>query len=207
MSGADSVAKVLVLASNPLVRKGIEAVLAEESDLTLVAVTDNTQKAVGRLKKPSIDIAILDQYLIEGGDNLEIVREVKEARPNLRILAMTFQEGYLYYYRVREAGADGLYIQAEPLSHFVRAVRKIKSGKQWFPEPRKPKSIPLDDLSESEMNVFEALGRGYTIHQIANRSGRAPKTIQTFARRMRLKLGIEDFTSLLDVSREWVFGE
>ncbi|MCL4694945.1 MAG: hypothetical protein KJ060_20835 [Candidatus Hydrogenedentes bacterium] len=62
-------------------------------------------------------------------------------------------------------------------------------------------------LSNREIEVFELLGRGATVREIAERLCRSVKTIETHRERIMVKLGLDSSAKLVRQAVEWVTEE
>jgi DNA-binding NarL/FixJ family response regulator len=73
-----------------------------------------------------------------------------------------------------------------------------------FVAGRPPTStLPVDDLSDRELEVFRLLGRGYETREIADSLDVSIKTIQTYCARIKEKLRIRTGTELLREAIQW----
>jgi len=67
-----------------------------------------------------------------------------------------------------------------------------------------PLHDPVASLSNREIEVFESLGRGATIREIAEQLGRSVKTVETHRERIMAKLGLDSSAKLVRQAVEWV---
>ncbi|MEM8598323.1 MAG: LuxR C-terminal-related transcriptional regulator, partial [Bacteroidota bacterium] len=61
----------------------------------------------------------------------------------------------------------------------------------------------LEDLTDREMAVFQMLGQGKPTEEIAERLNLSRKTVETYRRRAKEKLGFETVTELLQFAIRW----
>ncbi len=76
-------------------------------------------------------LAVIDFWLPDGV-SLPLLAQIKQRRPNLRVLAISADDGQAIAEKVAAAGADGfIHKQATP-SAFADAVKAIMAGNTWF---------------------------------------------------------------------------
>jgi DNA-binding CsgD family transcriptional regulator len=62
----------------------------------------------------------------------------------------------------------------------------------------------IDSLSDRELEAFQHIGEGMTTESIAKRMHISPKTVETFRARIKEKLGIRNFSELIQRAAQWV---
>ncbi|MFO8232805.1 MAG: helix-turn-helix transcriptional regulator, partial [Longimonas sp.] len=65
----------------------------------------------------------------------------------------------------------------------------------------------IDELTDREMAVFQMLGEGYSIQEIQDRLNLTRKTIETYRRRAKEKLGFDTVSELLQYAVQWTYGQ
>jgi DNA-binding NarL/FixJ family response regulator len=75
--------------------------------------------------------------------------------------------------------------------------RVVASGQQ-------PGIAPIASLSDRELEVFELLGQGLTMGQIAEHLHRSIKTIETYRERIKRKLSLDAPNELIRRATQWV---
>jgi DNA-binding NarL/FixJ family response regulator len=63
-----------------------------------------------------------------------------------------------------------------------------------------------EDLTDREMAVFKMLGNGYSMSDIASELDLSRKTIETYRRRAKEKLGFDTVSELLQYAVQWSYG-
>ncbi len=118
--------------------------------------------------------------------------------------------------RALRAGAVGYVSKEEASRTIIQAVRTIMSGKlylsQRFTEQMMQRAFgsgkdlersPIDRLTDREMEVFELIGQGLTIRQIAAKLQLSPKTIETHREHIKEKLDLKNTTELTKHAVHW----
>ncbi len=68
-------------------------------------------------------------------------------------------------------------------------------------------SSGLDELTDREMAVFQLLGQGRPADDIADRLNLSRKTVETYRRRAKEKLGLDSVTELLQFAIRWTYAQ
>jgi DNA-binding CsgD family transcriptional regulator len=82
-----------------------------------------------------------------------------------------------------------------------RILNKVATGRSSAP------SFAIDELTDREMAVFQMLGEGYSIQEIQDRLNLTRKTIETYRRRAKEKLGFDTVSELLQYAVQWTYGQ
>src|SRR5258708_29363705 len=90
--------RVLCVDDHPLVRKGLAAILNNESDMALVAEADNGRDAVVLYRQHQPDVTLMD-LLMPGLDGIAAVKLIRSEFPEAKIIALTSFDGDQNVYR------------------------------------------------------------------------------------------------------------
>jgi DNA-binding CsgD family transcriptional regulator len=63
--------------------------------------------------------------------------------------------------------------------------------------------FPIDELTDREITVFQMLGQGNSVEKIASRINLTRKTVETYRRRAKEKLGFDTIAELLQYAVQW----
>ena len=124
--------RVLCVDDHPLVRKGIAAILANETDMKLVAEAGGCREAVDAFKTHKPDVTLMDLRM-PGQDGIEATKQIRREDPEAKIIALTSYDGDQEIYRALEAGVRGYILKETVHSEIVRAIRVVQSGKRLMP--------------------------------------------------------------------------
>ena len=122
----------------------------------------------------------------------------------------------LFAERVLRAGAMGYVTKQEPPETLVRAIRQILRGEVYL-SPRMTSRLlhrvatgtaasddPVQSFSNRELEVYEMIGQGLTIQQIAIRLHLSPKTVETHREKIKQKLNLKSSAELNRRAVQWV---
>ena len=203
--------KVLLIDSHPVMRKGLALTLNAEPDLEVCCQTASAEEALALLETAEPDLVMLDLAL-PGMEGLAFIEQVHERRPALPLLVFT--ENKACALRAIRAGARGYIAQEEAGGEIVFAVRRVLEGHYYVSEEicdrllfelaAGPTRYPPDVLSRREMEVFTFVGQGLNTGEIARRMKVSPKTVDSFRRRIKSKLGLTGIAELIQRAVRWV---
>jgi DNA-binding NarL/FixJ family response regulator len=98
--------RILIVDANRLLRRGLAALIDNESDLAACAAAATAREAFDAIAASDPALVIAD-FSFEPRLGLDLVREIRARRPELPVLMMSIDSGPVYAERAREAGAVG----------------------------------------------------------------------------------------------------
>jgi DNA-binding NarL/FixJ family response regulator len=207
--------KVLLVDDHPLVRRGVADVIAHESDLEICGEAADVAEAMLALERVRPDVVVIDLSL-RSGHGIDLIEKIKVHDPRIKTLVSSMHDETLFAERVLQAGAMGYITKQEPPEALVRAIRQVLRGELYL-SPRMTSRIlhrvtgsppqqesPIESLSNREIEVYEMIGQGLTIQQIAARLHLSPKTIETHREKIKQKLNLKSSTELNRRAVQWV---
>jgi DNA-binding NarL/FixJ family response regulator len=212
-AGKATSVRILIVDDHPIVRLGIRQLIAAEADLTICGEAESVAAALASLESRP-DLAIVDLSL-ENGSGLDLIRSIKEAAPETRVLVLSMHDEALFAERALRAGAHGYIMKQEAISGLVHAIREVVSGRLFVSKSvsqqllqRLGQDAPaaggrLGKLTNRELEVFELIGRGLSTAAIAERLDVSIKTIETYRSNIKTKLDLKDATDLIRFAATW----
>jgi DNA-binding NarL/FixJ family response regulator len=212
-------ARVFVVEDHPITRQGLEMLINSQADMAVCGSADDAVMAFQGIRDTAPDIAITDLSL-KGTDGLDLVKQVRQTHPNLKVLVLSMHDESLYAQRALRAGAQGYVMKAEATERLLVAVRQVLSGRIYLSESESSRAIATlsgtsngipktleEQLSDRELEVFRWIGRGSSVREIADRLQLSVKTIETHCSRIKLKLQIANSRELTRRAIHWLVTE
>lgn len=187
---------ILCVDDHPLVRKGIAAILANETDMKLVAEAGSGQEAVNAFRQFHPDVTLMDLRM-PGMDGIEATKQIRQIDPEAKIIALTSYDGDQEIYRALEAGVRGYILKESVHTEIVRAIRVVQSGKRLMPPEvaeRLSEHFPQVALTPREIEVLQYVAKGFGNKEIGVRLGTAAGTVKMHLQNILSKLGASDRT-------------
>ncbi len=208
-SAAGAKRRIFVVDDHPIVRRGLVQLISHEADLEICGEAEDAQTALRAIKEAKPDMVLLDVSLKES-DGLELAKELRVHVPDLPILMLSMHDETLYTERALRAGARGYLMKEEAPQTLLLAVRKVLSGGVYVSEKmsanllqgmargkRAGVELPMDRLTDRELEIFHLIGGGITVKQIAEKLFLSVKTIESHREHIKEKLNIKTSAELL----------
>ncbi|HNR71051.1 MAG TPA: response regulator transcription factor [Candidatus Paceibacterota bacterium] len=208
-------ARILLVDDHPLVRERMAEIINQEPDLMVCGEAQDRAGALAAMAAHRPELAIIDLAL-KDSDGLELIKDIRLHWPNVLMLVVSMYEESLYAERVIRAGARGYVTKQEATRDILSAIRRVLSGRVYLNENVSARIIdrladrsvpgaatPAEMLADRELQVFELLGRGLAVKEIARRLRIATKTVDTYRRRIREKLNLQTSSQLLQHAISW----
>ncbi|WP_116136230.1 response regulator transcription factor [Trinickia diaoshuihuensis] len=189
--------RVLLADDHTLVRDGLRHILEGTSGFDVVGEANDGPSTISLVRSTPADILVLDLSM-PGRNGIELVKQIKEELPTLRVLVLTMHAEQQYAVRAFKAGASGYLTKESASKELVSALTKISAGgvyvslsmaerlAQSLNEPTD--MLPHQRLSDREFDVFRRIASGQTISEIANELCVSAKTVSTYKTRILEKM-------------------
>jgi DNA-binding NarL/FixJ family response regulator len=209
-------AKVLIVDDHPVVRDGLAAQLATETDLKLCGQAEDVTGALAQIESAQPDVVIIDISL-KLGNGIDLIKRLRARNDRVRILVWSMYPENLYAERALRAGAQGYLNKGQATGEILDALRTVLAGKVYLSGNQSDQLLqrligagknadrsPVDNLSDRELEAFVLMGHGQTTEQIAKKMHISPKTVETFRARIKDKMELKNFSELIQCATRWV---
>ena len=208
-------ARIFLVDDHPLVREWLTNLIHQQPDLQVCGEAEGAPQALDAIAKLRPDIAIVDISL-KNGSGIELIKNIRSVVPEVAVIVLSMHDEGLYAERALRAGARGYIMKRETAKKVIAAIRQVLQGKLYLSEPMRAfiaekfvggnppgTSLPVNQLSDRELEVFQLLGQGYETRQIAVSLNISMKTVQAFCARIKEKLTLTSATELLREAVRW----
>lgn len=209
-------ARILLVDDHPVVREGLSVAISQTSDLEVCGQAGSASQALQAVAALRPDVTVIDLSL-NGSNGLDLLKDLRTQYPEIRVLVFSMHDEMLYAERAARAGARGYLMKKEPPEQLLEAIRKIHRGALAFSETlvwrlhqeissgkRQSVASPVARLTDRELAVLEAIGRGRKSREIAADLHVSVKTVQAHCEHMKDKLELPDFMSLVRFAVHWL---
>ncbi|HYV50749.1 MAG TPA: response regulator transcription factor, partial [Dongiaceae bacterium] len=119
--------RILLVDDHPIIRRGIRESLSAERDFEVCAEAGDISSALRILESVTCDLILLDLSL--GQENgIDLIRQVKEKHPAIKVLVFSIHDDSLFAERVLRAGALGYVNKSQPPQVLAGAIRRAMAG-------------------------------------------------------------------------------
>jgi DNA-binding NarL/FixJ family response regulator len=202
--------RVLVVDDHTLVRDGIRSLLALSSDIEVVGEATNGKDALGKVKRLSPDVVLMD-IAMPVMNGLEATRRIRREFPGIRVIALTQYDDSEYVVPIIEAGARGFISKMAAFSELATAIQAVSKGESFLSPSaaaalveecqHKPGTEggkdPYNQLTDREREVLKLVVEGHTTREIADMLIVSPKTVEWYKTSLMNKLNIHNRTDLI----------
>lgn len=200
-----SLIRILLVDDHELIRSGVRSLLKEMAGIAIVGEAASGEEGVKLARELKPDIVLMD-VMMPGIGGLEATRKLKQAEPNIRVIALTACDEEPFPYRMLQAGAEGFLTKGSGFEEVKLAIQKVHSGQKHIsPEVAQELALrklndgdktPFDGLSDREMQVTLMIIHGQSVQQISERLCLSSKTINTYRYRIFDKLKVNNDVEL-----------
>jgi len=196
---------LLIVHPRMLVRAGIGAMLAK-SGIQVLAEAGDAVAALALAKKHKPDVALVD-LTITGGDGFDLLKKLRTAVPDTRLIAMSAIENPTYLARAKAIGVVDFLTEAVSRTDLVATIRNAVSGKdrsRAFTKSAEPPHLHGLPLTPREKQVLGQISYGLSNEEIATAFGISVETVKEHVQNILRKLGVRDRTqaAVMVVRRE-----
>ncbi|MEV4941042.1 response regulator transcription factor [Streptomyces zaomyceticus] len=207
--------RVVIVDDQALVRTGFRMILAADG-IEVVAEAADGDAAVAAVRRTRPDVVLMD-IRMPGTDGLEATRRILADRAGStdgadgptppRIVVLTTYDLDQYVYAALDAGASGFLLKDVTPEHLTAAVRLVRSGDALLAPAITRRLVArfatsggraaaphreLATLTPREREVLEALARGHSNAELAERFRLSEATVKTHVARILSKLQLRD---------------
>ena len=200
--------RVLIADDHTLVRESLVSLLQQDGDVQVVAQAadglETVEKAIAT--RPDIVVTDISMPRLNG---IEVVRRLKEALPDTRVLVLTMHQEDEYVLQAVRVGASGYLVKDSAASELLAAVRSLRAGRGYFgpqaskalaeqmQHPEREVGDPYGSLTAREREVFHLIAEGLTTKEIARKLDISVKTAENHRARVIDKLGVRNTAELV----------
>jgi len=210
--------RVLVADDHEVVREGTLRMLEREIDIEIVGEAANGRETVRLVQELEPDVVVLDVRMPDV-NGIEATKQIKGDRPQVRVLIFTAHDDDRYVFPLLDAGADGYVLKTTGQRDLIKAIRDVYRGQTALhPEiarrvverlTQKDKYVGegmVEALTEREMEVLEAVAKGWSNKDVSEALNISPHTVQVHLSNVFAKLGVKTRTEavLYAIRQGWV---
>ena len=187
-------------------RRGLRQILADELTGAEFGEAGNAQEVLEQVWRESWDVVVLD-ITMPGRSGLDVLREIRKARPKLPVLVLSVHPENQFAVRVLRRGASGYMTKESAPEELVGAVRKVMAGGRYVSSSLAEQlaanvsgdvqAQPQELLSDREFQVLRLIASGKQVSEIGRELSLSVKTISTYRTRILGKMGLKNNAELM----------
>lgn len=180
---------VFLVDDHPMVRQGLAAMLGP-AGFAISGEADGPEDALTHPGLAAANVVLLDLSL-EGSSGLDLIPPL--CRKGLRVVVYSMHEDGGIVQRALQSGAHGYVTKREAAQSLPQAIRAVAEGERYV-SPRATAQLAqyaaAPDLSQQQRRLYDLLGQGVDLDEIAAELHVGPRTVETYCTRLMDKLGV-----------------
>src|SRR5580700_3291996 len=183
--------RILSVDDHPLLRSGIEALIATQPDMQMVAEAANGREAVQLYRELRPDVTLMDLQMPDMS-GLDAIIAIKSETPSARIIVLTTYSGDVLAQRALKAGAQAYVLKSLVRAEILNTIRHVYAGEKRIQpdvaiELAKHTADPT--LTGREVQILQLVASGHANKVISAKLYINAETTKTHIKRILAKLG------------------
>lgn len=205
--------RVLIVDDQELFRESLKVVLSVSPGIEVIGAASGVQAALKSAAACRPDVVLMD-IRMPGMDGVEGTRLFKERWPDMKVVVLTTFDDDEYVFGALKNGASGYLLKGSSVSELSKAIQIVHEGgamlnpeiaskaiRQFSDMAKGSASLQVDrqgeaELSRSERQVIQAVGRGLSNKEIAGELCLSEGTVRNAISGILSKLDLRDRTQL-----------
>jgi len=199
--------RVLIADDHPVVRTGLQGMLASQPDFELVGEATTGREAVALAAQLHPDVVLMDLRMAEL-DGAAATAQIQALQLKTSVLVLTTYDTNADILRAIEAGATGYLLKDTPRDELFAAIRAVAQGKAVLAPTvatrllRQRQTSAGQAISARELEVLTLVARGASNKEIARSLHLSVATVKSHLIHLFSKLGVADRTAAVTVALE-----
>lgn len=209
--------RIFLVDDHPIVRDGIRSLLVREPSVEVVGTAGNGQELLDQLPDTPADLILMDINM-PVLDGYATTLRLREAYPEVRIIALSMLAEEHYVGRMLDAGARGYVLKSASKDEILHGIRQVTEGRQFLCTEiglamlRKvldwnsvgvqasagPRKTEL--LSKREREVLQLIAEGLTNAEIAEQLFTSKRTVETHRQNLLEKTHAKNTAALVKLA-------
>lgn len=197
--------RLIITDDHPVVRDGLKMILANESDIELVAVVGDGLELLKKLEKTETDVILMDINM-PGMNGIDATQRVKKNYPNIKVLCYSQYDEKRFVKQILKRGANGYLLKNASAKELVKAIKMVHSGGIYLSEelpniftekPKRRSNYLFPELTTREKDVLNEICVEKNNNEIAETLFISHNTVETHRSNLLLKVGVKNTAGLV----------
>src|SRR3984885_10098086 len=195
------VIRVLSVDDHPVVREGIAALIARQSDMELIAEASNGREAVEQFRTHRPDVTLMDLQMPEMS-GIDALSAIRGEFPDARIIVLTSYMGDVQVSRALRSGARGYLLKDMLRKELLETIRAVHAGHKRLSSEAAAEIAEHatdDTLTPRETDVLRLIAGGNANKEIGAQLGLTEETVKSHVKNILGKLDANDRTHAVTI--------
>ena len=188
--------RILAVDDHPLFRGGVVALVAHQSDMSVVGEASNGREAIQQFRAHRPDVTLMDLQMPEMS-GVDAIIAIRNEFPEARIIVLTTYTGDVQILRALKAGARAYLLKNLLHKELLETIRAVHTGKKTLSSEASfqlAEHATDDALTPAEVAVLRLIAAGNANKQIADQLSITEETVKGRVKNILSKLGANDRT-------------
>jgi len=203
--------KVLLVDDHPVVREGLQTMLATAPDIEVVAEASDGLEAIEKANEHRPHVVLMDLRM-PNMDGLEVTRRIKSQLASTSVIILTVYDNDAYVIDAVRAGAGGYLLKDASRDLLIHTIRAVNSGGMLVKtsmlreamlgladatgdqSKEKQTHKALNSLTPREHDVLHLVVEGQSNKEIGRALSISEDTVKKHVQTILSKLGVSDRT-------------
>ncbi|MCI7338192.1 MAG: response regulator transcription factor [Bacteroidales bacterium] len=195
---------IIIVDDHPLFRIGTKMAIQRGSH-TVVGEASNATALRQLLNDTTPDLILLDIILGNGPSGVDIARQLKTDKPEIKILVLSIDTSLNTIKELLEIGIDGFVSKNAPDDEVLQAIDAVSNGQPYFGTDidrivqavMTTQQLKNDLFSTREQEIIRAICQGGSNKDIARKTNISLRTVETHKTKIFRKIGITNSVDLV----------
>ena len=210
--------RVFSVDDHPIVCDSLQGLCRTTAGYGACGEAATIDEAIAKIPQAQPDVVVLDLEL-HGRSGFELLRHLRQQHPQIHVLVFSMHEEARHALKAIKEGARGYVMKSAAPSEILTAIQQASQGRLAVGEEIQQKILldevqgktaakqPDELLSMGEWQVFECLGRGLSVKEVADELHVSEKTVNSYCERIKEKLNLPRLRDVIRLAHEWFLGK
>jgi len=203
--------KVILVDDHQIVRDGIKSLITDDPNINIITEASSATELRDKLETYKPDVILMDINLPDS-TGIELTKELKESKPEIKVLILSMHMGEDFIVNAIEAGAKGYLPKTTSKKELITAINTIAKGEDYFNEsisniliksyvkraqtPKKEEE-KIIDLTRREKEIITLFALGMSNKEIADKLFISIRTVESHKNNIMNKLELKSTVDLV----------
>ncbi|MCF8301746.1 MAG: response regulator transcription factor [Bacteroidales bacterium] len=202
---------LLIVDDHQLIIDGLRSLFAEDERVEIVGGVTSGNEALKFLTEHAVDVVLADINMPKMS-GIELTYQIRNAYPNIYVLALTMHDDSTLISKMIEAGASGYVLKSTNMNELVDAISAVARKEKYL--SRDVQTIIMGNIYNSqdaittiepnvvkltprETEILNLIAREYTNEQIADMLFISERTVETHRKNIFTKTSTRSIVGLM----------
>lgn len=191
--------KVIVVEDQRIHREYMENLLLHSGRYELLQSVTAADIAVQLLRKSSAELVLMDIVVNGSLDGVEAAAQIRQLRPDIKIIIVTSMLDADCLARAKEAGVDSMWYKDASEESLMDVIDRTMAGEHIFPDSSPAVNLGYvrsDEFTTAEKDILREIVNGLSSRQISEKMKLSPRTVDWHVKNLLEKTGLPNRTAL-----------